>query len=73
MTTTTDLKAIVPTANAKNVVQAKGADVVALQNLVVLRAQELRVSLTQLIALHPTGGGDASNLTAFSNALAALV
>lgn len=73
MSTTANLKAIVPTANAKNVVQAKGADVVALQNLVVLRAQELRVSLSQLIALHPSGGGDASNLSALNAELALLV
>jgi len=73
MTTQANLKAIVPTANAKAVVAAKGADVTALQNAVILRCAELRVLLAQLIALHPSGGGDAANLAALSAELALLV
>jgi len=73
MTTQTNLRAIVPTANAKAVIAVKGADVAALQTAVVLRCAELRVLLAQLISMHPGGGGDAANLAALSAELALLV
>ncbi len=73
MTTTANLKAIVPTPTAKNAVAAKGADVTALQQQLLLKTGELRVLLAQLIALHPGGGGDAANLAALNAELALLV
>lgn len=73
MTTSTNLKAIVLTANAKAVVTAKGSDPTALQAQVVLKVSELRVLLAQLIALHPAGGGDAANLAALNAELALLI
>ena len=72
MTVKTELNAVTPTANAKSVVAAKGADITALQNLVARHTDELKVALAQLIAVHPTGGGDAANLSALQAVLAEL-
>jgi hypothetical protein len=73
MTTLTDIKAITPTANAKSVVQAKGADISSLMLQLQQHASELQVIVRQVIAVHPSGGGDAANLTALNNVLTALL
>lgn len=72
MTVKTELNAVVPTANAKTVVAAKAQDVASLQSLVKQHTDELKVALAQLIALHPSGGGDAANLAALTAVLAEL-
>jgi hypothetical protein len=72
MTALTDAKAIAPTANAKSVVAAKGADVNGLMLLVQQHCAELLALVKQTIALHPSGGGDAANLTALNALLTEL-
>jgi hypothetical protein len=69
MTALTDIKAVTPTANAKAVVSAKGADVSALMAAALLKAAELKVLVAQIIALHPAGD---ANLTALNSILAEL-
>jgi hypothetical protein len=51
MTAITDIKSVTPTANAKAVVAAKGADVTALMAAVLLKASELKVLVAQVIAV----------------------
>ena len=72
MTTLTDIRAVAPTANAKVVVAAKGADITALMAQAQIKAAELQVIVKQIIAVHPSGGGDAANMTALNNILTAL-
>lgn len=72
-TVTTDLNAIALTTNAKTLAIAKGTDLNALISHAKLKAAELRVILAQIIALHPTGGGDAANLTSLNTILGELV
>lgn len=72
MTVLADLTAITPTANAKSVVSAKGADLVFLIGNAKQDIIELQAKLKQIIAHHPTGGGDASNLSALNAVLAQL-
>ena len=69
MTALSDIKAVAPTANAKSVVSAKGADVTALMAAATLKAAELKVLVAQIIALHPAGD---ANLTALNSILAEL-
>ena len=69
MTALSDIKAVAPTANAKSVVSAKGADVSALMAAATLKAAELKVLVAQIIALHPAGD---ANLTALNSILAEL-
>jgi len=69
MTTIADIKAVTPTANARTAVAAKGANYDALMQQTIVKAAELKVLVTQVIAHTP--GGDA-NLTALNNILAAL-
>jgi hypothetical protein len=69
MTALADIKAVAPTANAKAVVSAKGADVTALMAAATLKAAELKVLVAQIIALHPAGD---ANLTALNSILAEL-
>lgn len=72
MTAQADIKAVTPTANAKAVVAAKGADINSLMLQAQVKAGELYVIVKQIIAVHPSGGGDAANLTALQNILAEL-
>jgi len=69
MTTLTETKAITPTANAKAVISASGADVTALMALVQQHCIELRALVSQVIKLHPNGD---ANLTALNAILAEL-
>jgi glycine/D-amino acid oxidase-like deaminating enzyme len=72
MTALSDIKAISPTANAKAVVTAKGADINALMAMAQQHAGDLKVVVAQIVALHPTGGGDAANFAALQAVLAEL-
>lgn len=72
MTVLADLNAITFTTNAKNVVSAKGADLTALVNITKSHIVELQAQLKQIIAHHPTGGGDAANASALNAVLAQL-
>jgi glycine/D-amino acid oxidase-like deaminating enzyme len=73
MTTKTEVAAIVPTANAKAVVSARGADISGLMGLLGQHAIEMMALTKQIIALHPTGGADAANLAALQAVLAELM
>ncbi|WP_316205436.1 hypothetical protein [Bradyrhizobium sp. SZCCHNS3004] len=73
MTVLTDLKALSLSQNAKNVVAAKGANLDGLISLAQQHTIELQAVLKQIIAHHPSGGGDAANYAALSAVLAQLV
>ena len=68
MTVLADLKAISLTANAKNVGSAKGADLGNLVGLAQEHVIDLQAVLKQIIALHPTGGGDGRCLSCYPSA-----
>lgn len=72
MTVLTDLKALSLSQNAKTVVAANGADLAALLLLAQQHTIELQAVLKQIIAHHPSGGGDASNYAALGAVLAQL-
>jgi len=72
MTVHTDLLAIAPTANAKNVVQVSGANLPQLMALADQHIADLKILLKQVIALHPSTGGDAANYTALQSLLGEL-
>jgi hypothetical protein len=65
----TDLTALALTANAKSVGQVKGADLQGLINEALVHNNDLTLLLKAIIAIHPTGGGDAANLTTLQNAV----
>lgn len=71
-TALTDTKAITPTANAKAVVAAKGQDITGLMLQLQIKIAETQVLVKQIIALHPTGGGDAANLSSLNTILGEL-
>jgi len=73
MTVKAEVNAIAPTANAKAVVQAKGANITDLMQLLTQSAIDMQVLVRQIIALHPSGGGDAANLAALSALLAEIL
>jgi hypothetical protein len=73
MTVKADIVAVLPTANAKAVVSAKGADINGLMTLLQQHAIEMQALVKQVIALHPGGGGDAANLTALNSILSELL
>lgn len=70
MTVKSDIVAVVPTANAKAVVSAKGADISGLMTLLQTRALEMQTLARQIISLHPTGD---ANLTALNAILTELL
>jgi hypothetical protein len=72
MTVLADLNAITLTANAKGLVQAKGADLTVLVTTAKTHVTELQAVMKQIIAHHPTGGGDAANSAALTAVLAQL-
>ena len=72
MTVLADLKAIALTASAKASVSAKGADLGVLVQTAELHVIELQTVLKQIIAVHPTSGGDAANYAALGSVLAQL-
>ena len=72
MTALADLKAISLTTNAKNVGAAKGTNLAALVTQAQLQITELETILKQIVALHPSSGGDAANYAALNAVLAEL-
>jgi hypothetical protein len=72
MTALTDLRAISLTVTAKAAVAAKGADLQALVTAAQRQITELEITLKQIVALHPSGGPDASNYAALNAVLAEL-
>jgi hypothetical protein len=72
MTALADLNAITLTANAIKLGQTNGTDLVALLATCKSDVVELRRRLMQLISFHPTGGGDAANLSALNAVVAEL-
>ena len=72
MTALTDLKAISLTSTAKNAGAAKGANLPALVAQAQLQVTELETTLKQIVAFHPSGGGDAANYAALNAVLAEL-
>jgi hypothetical protein len=68
----TDLKALSLTANAKSVVAAKGTDLPGLIVQAERLTGELTVILKQIVALHPTTGGDATNSASLTAIIAEL-
>jgi hypothetical protein len=73
MTVRAETAAIVPTANAKAVVSAKGADISGLMGLLQQHAVEMQILIKEIIKVHPSGGGDAANLTALNAILSELL
>lgn len=65
----TDLAAIAVTANAKAVGQTKGTDLAGLINQALILNADLTRVLKQIVAYHPSGGGDAANYATLSNAI----
>jgi hypothetical protein len=63
-TVITDLNAISLTNTAKAAASAKGIDITSIVALAKSHAIELKALLTQILAYHPSTGGDASNYTA---------
>jgi hypothetical protein len=72
-TVKSDAAAITPTANAKAVVQTKAQDLTSLMLLLQQAAIEMQILVKEIIKVHPTGGGDAANLTALNAILAELL
>jgi hypothetical protein len=72
MTIHADLTAITPTANARSAFKKAGTDLDELLAQVANHATDLQRLLKQVIALHPSSGGDSTNYTALSNLLAEL-
>ncbi|WOJ89852.1 hypothetical protein RZS28_00615 [Methylocapsa polymorpha] len=67
-----NLAAVTLTANAKSAGQAAGVNLASLQAQLDEHLVEAAVLLKQIIALHPSSGGDATNYTALQNLLAAI-
>ena len=65
----TDLTALALTANAKSIGQVKGADLQGLINEALVMNNDLAVLLKLIVAIHPSGGGDAANFTTLNNAI----
>lgn len=72
MTALAELKALSVSANATKAGHANGTNLPALIQTAELRVIELQALLKQIIAFHPSGGGDASNYSALQAVLAEL-
>jgi hypothetical protein len=72
MTAFTDLTAISLTATAKAAASAKGEDLSALVTLAETHITELSALLKQIVAIHPSTGGDATNYAALNAILGEL-
>jgi hypothetical protein len=73
MTVRAEILAITPTANAKAVAQARGVDIGDLMALLHQSAIDMQVLVREIIKVHPSGGGDAANLTALNAILTELL
>jgi hypothetical protein len=65
----TDLSAIALTATAKAAAQAKGCDMSVLIAQALTETNDLARLLKQIVAFHPSGGGDSANFTTLNNAI----
>jgi hypothetical protein len=72
MTVVTEIKAITFTPTAKAALSKSGTDIASLTNQALLATYELKKCLSQIVSLHPTGGGDAANLSALNAVIAEL-
>jgi hypothetical protein len=72
-TVKTDVAAISPTANAKAVAASRGVDLSGLMTLLQTHAVEMQILIKEIIKIHPSGGGDAANLTALNSILSELL
>lgn len=72
MTAHSDLAAISLTANAQAKAQAAGVNLPALVAQAQAHIADLQILLKQIVAFHPTTGGDASNYSALLAVLAEL-
>ena len=73
MTVLAELNAIALTANAKAIGQTKACNMDSLMGQARLVTADLQKIVKQVIAHHPSGGGDAANLAALNAVLAQLV
>lgn len=71
-TTLTDLSAITLTANAKAYASARGVDINSMLALAKSHSLEFTTLLKNIVAAHPSGGGDAANLAALNTIIAEL-
>jgi hypothetical protein len=72
MSALTDLTAISFTATAKAAASAKGEDLIVLVTLAESHITELSALLKQIVAIHPSTGGDAANYAALNAIVAEL-
>ena len=71
-TITADINAITLTANAKAASLAAGADLPTLMSQLQIHLGEKQRLLKQILAFHPSTGGDAANWAAINAILAKL-
>ena len=71
-TALTDLNAISLTTTAKAAASVKGVDIAALVALAKTHAIELAALLKQIVAVHPSTGGDATNYAALNTIIGEL-
>jgi hypothetical protein len=72
MTLKTDLAAITPTTTARQAFKNAGTDLDQMIAEANAHAADLQTLLKQIIAFHPTAGGDSANHTALVSLLAEL-
>ena len=72
-TVKTDVGAFTPTANTIAFAATRGVNLAGLMALLQTHAIEMSRLLGEIIKAHPTGGGDASNLTALNTILSELL
>jgi hypothetical protein len=65
----TDLGALAVTATAKAAGELKGVDMAGLIAQALVETSDLTRLLKQIVAIHPSGGGDSANYTVLSNAI----
>jgi hypothetical protein len=68
----TDLNAITLTASAKAAASVKGVDIAALVALAKTHTIELASLLRAIVSVHPTSGGDATNLASLNTIISEL-
>jgi hypothetical protein len=72
MTVLTELSAISLTGTANAAAQAKGVNLAALVSLAKTHTIELQRSLANVLAYHPSSGGDATNFASLTAIVAEL-
>jgi hypothetical protein len=72
MTVLTELNAISLTGTAAAAAQARGVNLGALASLAKTHTIELKTALTNVLAVHPSSGGDSTNYSALQTIIAEL-